>query len=174
MSADRAAASGNVVNPPDMPAGPRPAAAQHDPADVNAERTTFSVVEERVAVQIEEQETSTVRVRTVTRKELTEIPIILRSSTVQVERIPVHRFVDAPFAPRQEGDTLVVPIFEYVPVTEMKLVLKEEVRITTIITEKTDVHLAELQHRDVVIERRVGATGEWIAQTTDDAERNRR
>ena len=29
--------------------------------------------------------------------------------------------------PRQDGDTLVVPVFEYVPVTELKLMLKEDI-----------------------------------------------
>ncbi len=60
--------------------------------------------------------------------------------------------------------TLVVPVFEYVPVTEMRPMLKEEVRIAVEETEKTSVHTAEVQRQELVGERRAGTDGDWIAQ----------
>ncbi|WP_157766747.1 DUF2382 domain-containing protein, partial [Caballeronia sordidicola] len=69
----------------------------------------LSVAEERLKILIEEREVGAVRVRTVTRKTLEDMPVVLHKKTVHVERLPVYRFVDAEFAPRQEGDTLVVP-----------------------------------------------------------------
>ncbi|WP_157766730.1 DUF2382 domain-containing protein, partial [Caballeronia sordidicola] len=69
----------------------------------------LSVTEERLKVSIQEREVGAVRVRTVTRKSLEDVPVVLHKKTVHVERLPVYRFVDAEFAPRQEGDTLVVP-----------------------------------------------------------------
>jgi stress response protein YsnF len=57
-----------------------------------------------------------------------------------------------------------VPVFEYVPVTEMRLMLKEEVRIEFKETEETTVHTAEVQRQEVVVERRTGTDGDWIAQ----------
>ncbi|MBC8643020.1 YsnF/AvaK domain-containing protein [Caballeronia sp. EK] len=124
---------------------------------------TLIASEERLALTAREQETGALRVRTVTHTELHELPVLLHSRTVQVERVAVNRFVDAQFAPHQEGDTLIVPVFEYVPVTELKLLLKEEVRITTVVSTETDVHVAEVQRQQVVVERRVGSAGDWIA-----------
>ncbi|WP_250495003.1 YsnF/AvaK domain-containing protein [Caballeronia sp. GAWG1-1] len=89
----------------------------------------LSVTEERLAVRIEEREAGSVRVRTVTHKELKEVPVVLQSTSIHVDRVPVYRFVDAEFEPRQEGDTLIVPVFEYVPVTEVRLMLKEKIRV---------------------------------------------
>jgi hypothetical protein len=95
---------------------------------------------------------------------MTEIPLTLRTQSVEVERIPVNRLVEAEYEPRREGDTLVVPVFEYVPVTEMKLMLKEEVRIRTQCKDVDVVHRVLVQKQALVIERRDNATGEWVAQ----------
>ena len=129
----------------------------------------LSVTEERLAVRIEERETGSVRVRTVTHKELKEVPVVLQSTSTQVDRVPVYRFVDAEFEARQEGDTLIVPVFEYVPVTEMRLMLKEEIHVKSTVTSQESVHQAEVQRQDVVIERRTGADGEWIAEAALDS-----
>jgi hypothetical protein len=58
---------------------------------------------------------------------------------------------------------LIVPVFEYVPVTELRLMLREELRITTVVSTTSDVHVAEVQRQEVVVERRVGSAGDWIA-----------
>lgn len=92
-----------------------------------------------------EQETGAVRNRTITHRELCEVPVPLHSSSVQIERVEVNRFVDAEFAPRDDANTLIVPVFEYVPLTELKLMLMEKLRITTVITRQTEVHVAEVQ-----------------------------
>jgi stress response protein YsnF len=52
------------------------------------------------------------------------------SREVVVERVPIDRFVEKVEGMRHEGDTLVIPVFEEVPVVVMKIRLKEEVRIT--------------------------------------------
>lgn len=129
----------------------------------------LSVTEERLAVRIEEREAGSVRVRTVTHKELKEVPVVLQSTSIHVDRVPVYQFVDAEFEPRQEGDTLIVPVFEYVPVTEMRLMLKEEIRVKSTVTSQESVHQAEVQRQDVVIERRNGPDGEWIAEAATEA-----
>jgi uncharacterized protein (TIGR02271 family) len=49
---------------------------------------------------------------------------------VQIERVPVNRPVDSAPEPRQEGDTLIIPVVEEVLVVEKRLVVKEEVRVT--------------------------------------------
>jgi uncharacterized protein (TIGR02271 family) len=49
---------------------------------------------------------------------------------IAVDRVAVNRQVDAVPAPRQEGDTLVIPVVEEVLVTEKRLMLREEIRVT--------------------------------------------
>src|SRR4051812_38981480 len=120
----------------------------------------LGVTEERLTVRIEEREAGSVRVRTVTHKKLKEVPVVLQSTSIHVDRVPVYRFVDAKSEPRQEGDTLIVPVFEYVPVTEMRLMLKEEIHVKSTVTSHESVHQAEVQRQDVVIERRLGPDGE--------------
>lgn len=123
-----------------------------------------TAVEQRLHVGVAERETGAVRVRTVVHKDLVDIPVVLKHRLVSIERVAVDQFVDAEFAPRQEGNVLIVPVFEYVPVTEMKLKLKEEIRIGLEETEVTSVHQAEVQRQELVVERRTGTTGDWIAQ----------
>jgi stress response protein YsnF len=131
-------------------------------------------VEERLSVDVTEQETAAVRVRTVVHKELKEIPVVLKRRVVTIERVPAHRLVDSEFEPFQQGNVLVVPVFEYVPVIEMKLMLTEEVRIRLEEIEETSVHEAEVQRQELVVERRTGTDGDWIAQSaapsSDDGE----
>ncbi len=50
---------------------------------------------------------------------------------VQIERVPINKFVDAPPEIRHEGDTIIVPLLEEVLVIEKKLVLREEIRVIT-------------------------------------------
>jgi uncharacterized protein (TIGR02271 family) len=64
-----------------------------------------------------------------TRKVTVDEP--LRRETVRVERVPVERLLEGtePPAPRQEGDTLVIPVVEEVLVVERRLFLREELRV---------------------------------------------
>lgn len=85
------------------------------------------LIEESVQVKTEEVETGTVRVSKLT--EVQEIPVELLLSSTQavIEHEPINQYVDQTFGPRQEGDTIIVPIFEGVIIKQ--LVLKEEVHI---------------------------------------------
>jgi stress response protein YsnF len=131
---------------------------------VPGQTVNVTAIEERLHADVAEQEIATVRVRTVVHKELAEIPLVLQRRMVAIERVPVNQFVDHEFEPFREGATLVVPVFEYVPVTEMRLMLKEEVRIEFKETEEATVHTAEVQRQELVVERRTGTDGDWIAQ----------
>ena len=94
-------------------------------------RIVVPVVEEQLDISKREVVTGGVRVTTRTQSHEEVVDVPLSRQTVHVERIPVDRFVDAPVANRQEGDTLVVPIVEEVLVVEKRLKVREELRITT-------------------------------------------
>lgn len=49
----------------------------------------------------------------------------------QIERVAIGRVLDGPVTQRQEGDTLILPVVEEVLVWEKKMILKEEIRVTT-------------------------------------------
>ena len=108
---------------------------------------------EEVSFDRETVETGRVRVRVVTREhdETTEIP--LTRETVEVERVAIGREVDAMPAPRQEGDTLVMPIVEEVIVTQRKLVLKEELRLTRVRTTEQHRETITLRRQEAIVER---------------------
>ncbi|MFL5759166.1 MAG: YsnF/AvaK domain-containing protein [Thermomicrobiales bacterium] len=54
----------------------------------------------------------------------------LSRDEVWVEHVAVDREVDTAPEPRYEGDTLIIPVVEEMLVTEKRLLLREEVRIT--------------------------------------------
>lgn len=89
-----------------------------------------------------------------TREEAVDVP--LRHEELEVERVAVGRVVQAPSEPRQEGATLIVPIYEEVLVVEKRLVLKEEVRITRKQREQRHREQVPLRREDVLIERLPG------------------
>lgn len=49
---------------------------------------------------------------------------------IDIQRVTINRAVDAVPGPRQEGQTLVIPVVEEVLVTEKRLMLREEIRVT--------------------------------------------
>jgi stress response protein YsnF len=70
----------------------------------------------------------------------------LRHDKVEVRRVQLNRQVDGPQNPRQEGDTLIVPVVEEVLRVERVWVLKEEIHLRRITT-------SELHEDKVVVSR---------------------
>ena len=111
------------------------------------------VLAETLDVQTRRVETGRVRLhKTVhTREVLVDEPLVREE--VVIERVPVNRVVEGPIPVRYEGDTMVVSVLEEVLVVETRLLLKEEVRITTRRTERHAPERVTLRHEDVTVER---------------------
>jgi uncharacterized protein (TIGR02271 family) len=111
------------------------------------------VMEETLTVDTRPVETGRVRIRKVVhaREELVDPPL-LREDVI-IERVPVNRVVEGPVPVRYEGDTVIVSVLEEVLVVETRLLLKEEVHITTRRTETHTPTRVTLRHEDVTIER---------------------
>lgn len=135
-----------------------------DSVDTGGESARVVAVEEQVAVGVEKTETGALRVRRISREEEVDVPLTLRHERADVQRVPVNRQVEAEFGPRQEGDTLIIPVFEYVPVTEMRLMLKEEIHVRKHAVEEETVQTVSVRKDEVIVERREGAAGEWVVQ----------
>lgn len=86
-----------------------------------------------------------------TRNERVDVPLL--QEHVVVERIAVDRIVEATAAPRQEGNTLVIPVYEEVLVVQKRLVLKEEVRITRTQQQERHAEQVTLRREEVSVER---------------------
>lgn len=72
------------------------------------------------------------------KKELEErtetLPVELQYEQVQVDRVPVNRVLGEgeTALPRQEGDTLIIPVVEEEAVVIKRLVVREELRVTKV------------------------------------------
>ena len=118
------------------------------------------IVEERAVVLKRETPTEGVRVRTVVHEEKAVIDEPRARETVEVERVPLDRWVEGPVPVRQEGDTTIVTLLEEVVVVEKRLRATEEVRITT----RRDVE----RHSQTVTLRREEAVIERMSAADDD------
>ena len=146
------------------------------PAGVDAQRkaagNTLSEGETRVLPVLEEQleirkvpvETGAVRVRKIVHEENRTVDLTLMQEEVSVTRVPVNKVVENTFQPRQEGDTLVIPIFE--EVVTRHLVLVEEVRITTRRNPEASRQQVTLKREEAVVERYDAASGSWKPEPT--------
>ena len=117
------------------------------------ESTVVPVVAEELRVGKRTVETGRVRITKQVREEEEIVDQPTRSEEVVVERVPINQVVAAPPAPRQEGDTMIFPVLEEVVVIERRLMLKEEVRITTRVSETRHPQTVTLRSEDVKIER---------------------
>ena len=117
------------------------------------EHETIPVIEERPVVLKRRKVSDAVRVRTVVHQdeELVEEPYTVE--TVEVERVPVDRWVDQPAQVRQEGSTTIIPIHEEVVVVERRLRVAEEVRITRRRTVERTAERVVLRREEAVVER---------------------
>jgi uncharacterized protein (TIGR02271 family) len=111
------------------------------------------VLAEALEVQTRRVETGRVRIHTTVqaREVLVDEPL-LREEVV-IERVPVNRVVEGPIPVRYEGDTMILSLLEEVLVVETRLLLKEEVHITTRRTDRHAPARVTLRHEDVTLER---------------------
>lgn len=128
------------------------------------EPVSIAATQEDVHIDVEKQETGAVRVHKIVHEDSVDIPVTLRSEHVQVHRVPINRPVESEYGPRQDGETLVIPVFEYVPVVEMRLMLKEEIHLTREVSEQDAVQNVSVKKEEVVVEKRDGALGDWVKQ----------
>jgi uncharacterized protein (TIGR02271 family) len=133
-----------------------PAALEHPPGAGDKRREpplVLPVIQETLDVATRPVETGRVRIRKVVHEQEETVDPPLRRDEVVIERVPINRVVDGPTPMRSEGDTLIIPLFEEVLVVEKRLLLKEEVRITT---HRVETHVPQrvtLRRDEAVVER---------------------
>lgn len=115
---------------------------------------TLLAVEEQVTIHKRGQITGAVHARIVGHEREQPVETDLSVETLEVERVPVGRFVDHPIPDRQEGDTTILSVIEEVATVEVRLKLVEEVRITRHTTRRKMTDRITLRGQEVIVEQR--------------------
>jgi stress response protein YsnF len=121
--------------------------------ELSHDREVIPLVEERAVVLKRKKLTGGMRVRTVVREDEEVIDEPLTTEEVEVERVPLDRWVDAPVPVRQEGLTTIITLLEEVVVVEKRLRATEEVRITKRRTTRQAAQHVTLRREEAVVER---------------------
>jgi stress response protein YsnF len=118
------------------------------------------IVEEEAKVRTREREGDTVRIsrKDASHEETLRIPIT--HEEVDVQRVKVGARVDGPIEPWRDGETLVIPVMEQVPVVTMQWVVREEIRVTRHARREEREQTVRLRRQEAVVERNpAGTTG---------------
>jgi stress response protein YsnF len=121
----------------------------------------FSLVQENIVLNCETVVTGTVRVEKLRRSQISRIACPIKEGTVSIERIQKNEHVDEEYEAKLVDGTWIIPVFEYVPITYNQLVLKEEVHVTTMVSESVaeiDVPV-DIQH--VKVSRKKVGEDDW-------------
>ena len=121
--------------------------------ELEHDREVIPVVEERAVVLKRKKLTGGLRVRTVVHEDEEVINKPLTTEEVEVERVPLDRWVKAPIPVRQEGETTIITLLEEVVVVEKRLRATEEVRITRRRTTRQAAQHVTLRREEAVVER---------------------
>lgn len=117
--------------------------------DLDNQDLVFALAEEQLEADVYEKQIGTVQIAKRTEVLPVEGEIEVDHDEVEIE----HRAVNEPVAEAEEpwydGDTLVVPVYEEVLVTEKHLYLKEEIRITRVKTAE-QVRIQDTVRRQVI------------------------
>lgn len=127
-----------------------------------AQTLTLPVLGEQMRVRTRTVDTGRgVRVHKVVATRPHTLEQALLHTEVEVRHVPVERIVaqsEAP-APRQEGDTYIVPVLEEVLVLERRVRIKEELHITTV--------RRQVQHCETVFLKSEEVSVEHFDETSD-------
>lgn len=142
-----------------------------------AEELTLPLHAEEAAVSRRRVATAVVRVATVTHTREQRIDEQLTHERVEIERVPIGRYVEAVPPVKEEGDLTILPVVEEVVVVERRLLLREEVRIRRVRTTERHVETVQLREQDAVVTR-IPAEGrderDPAVQSTDPPMESRR
>jgi len=129
----------------------QPVAADALNTEMSADTVRIPLIEERLVSSTQWREAGTLEIARRVRSEVQELDVPLRYEEASVERVAVNRVLadGEELAPRQDGDTLIVPVVQEELVVTKRRVLVEELRITRQIQTRTQ-HVAEEVRREEV------------------------
>src|SRR5262245_59246770 len=117
------------------------------------ELTVIPVVEEALTVAKRIIDRGGIRVSKLVHEHEEIVDELLQHQQVTVERVLLNQPVDHAPSIKQEGNTLIIPIIEEILVVEKRLILKEEVRVTTQLVGQRHSQATTVRREEAVIER---------------------
>jgi uncharacterized protein (TIGR02271 family) len=129
-------------------------------ASDDKQSVVIPVAHEEVRVGRKVVESGVVSVRKVVRERVEAIDEPMLHDEVDIEHVPINRAVDAPEPPREEGDVLIIPVYEEIVTVQRQWVLREEVRLRRREVQSRHREEVVLREEQAVVERRPpGARG---------------
>jgi uncharacterized protein (TIGR02271 family) len=111
---------------PRDPTDELPATAREQPAELE---DTLELREEELHVRREMREVGQATIRTRVEEVPARLEVEAATEDVEVEHVPIGTAVSQRRAPYQDGDVLVIPVYEEQLVVTKRLVLREELRV---------------------------------------------
>jgi stress response protein YsnF len=124
------------------------------------DRETLPVVEERAIITKHKKLTGGVRVRTVVHEDEEIVDAPFSTERVEVARVRLDRWVEAPIPVRREGGTTIITLHEEVVVVEKRLRATEEIHLTRARSTRSAPQRVTLRREEAVVEQLDVATGE--------------
>ena len=129
------------------------------PADENF---VIPVMNEEVVVHKQQEHTGTLRVRKVIHRVNEPVSAEGFREVIETTRVPVNQVVQAVEAPREEGNKLVIPVYEERFVKQ--LVLLEEIHVTRQRVASEHSTSTSLRREEVIVERLDPETRQWVPE----------
>ena len=129
---------------------------EKDQQQFNEQENSFTlpVVEETVNLEKKTIETSKVKISKTVNVDTETVNLLKVQDEVQIERISINEFVQTPPPPlRYEGNIIIIPVLQEVMVTEKRLLLIEEVRITKRKVESKESQEVVLRKEEIKVQR---------------------
>jgi uncharacterized protein (TIGR02271 family) len=132
---------------------------------------TLELREEELVVQRKMRDVGEAHIRTRVEEVPARLEVEANAEEVEVEHVPVGRVVSQRVEPYQDGDVLVVPIYEEQVVVTKRLLLREELRVRRVVTTQRQLVEDTLKKERVEVEDPTG-TGlvheRYPAEDTDE------
>lgn len=146
---------------PDEPV--RAPAAEHPATDqADGPAVVIPVLAEQVQVDTVREHTGTVRVRKLVHQASEPVSTEGYREVVETTRVPINRTVQAVQPPWQQGDVLVIPVYEERLVRQ--LVLREELHVQRRREPCQDSASVPLRREEVIVERLDPQTRQWVPE----------
>jgi uncharacterized protein (TIGR02271 family) len=117
------------------------------------ESASIPVLEETLKVGIRKEEIGKVRAVKKVHEEGLIVSGQVVNDDVQIERVPLNRYVEKAPPMRHEGNTMIIPVLREEIIVSKRLVLVEEVRITKRQAKETFERPITLRKEEVSIQR---------------------
>jgi stress response protein YsnF len=122
--------------------------------------TTIPIVEERAVARKQTKVHEAVRARTVVHTDEEVVDTTVATEEIEVEQVALDRWVETPVPVRQEGDSTIITLHQEVVVTEKRLKVIGEVRMTKRRVTSPASDRVALRREEAVLERATPAPDE--------------